>query len=118
MADGFHDVGGDALGIGRAIADAEEDEGVGQTSDAKTHAAFTHGLIALCFERIIGDVNGIVEHAHGDFDRSADAVEINAGVGREGVGDKAGEVDGAEQAGAKGGRGCSPQGLVARMSSQ
>ncbi len=100
VADGAHDLLGDCERGGRAVAGAQHAQRVGQAGDAEAHAALAGGFLALFFEREVGDLDDIVEHAHGDADGLGHAKVIDLGMRAERIAHKLGQVDRAEQAGA------------------
>ena len=100
MGDGAHDLAGHPDRFGRTVFDAQENEQVSQTGDADAHPAFGIGFGPLLRQRIIAQVDHVVQHAHGDGDGPGDGILVQSRVRRERIDGETGEVHGTEQAGA------------------
>ena len=119
VAHAFGDDLGHAAGFGGVVAQVEHDQCVAKAGESDADAALALGFALLLFERPGGDVQGVVEHSGGDGAVGFEGGEVEAcAAAVEGVEDVAGEVEEPRQQHPKGGRGCSAQGLVARMVSQ
>ena len=88
-----------------AVANPHHHEGVGEAGDAEADAPLGGGFAGLGFEGKPGDVNRVVEHANGGADGGVKGGGVEGGVVFKRVADEAGQVDGAEQAGAVGRQG-------------
>ncbi len=63
--DGGHPALGQRDGLRCAVARAAQDQRIGQAGDAEADAALGLRLLALRGQRVVGDVDGVVEEAHG-----------------------------------------------------
>ena len=100
VAHGLGNRGGHAARFVAVVAQPQHDERVAQAGEAKTDAPLRHRFGALLHEWPRGRLEHVVEHAHRDFHRAGEVLEVEARALGEGVGDVAREVDRAEAAAA------------------
>ena len=100
VLDGRHPALGQSDCLRRAVAHAAQDQRVGEAGDAEADAALGLGLLPLRRQRIVGDVDDVVEEAHGRGRQLLQAGGVEAGVRRERLLDQPRQVDRAQQAGA------------------
>ena len=82
----------------RAVAHAAEDQGVGEPGDAEADAPLGLGLLLLRGQRVVGDVDGVVEEAHGCAGERFEASLVEPRLGRKRLVDQSGQIDRAQQA--------------------
>ncbi len=90
---------GELEGIGCTILHPQHGHGGAETEEAHTVAALAHDLVTLLFQRQTVDLDHVIQHAGEDAYRLAVGLPVKGGVLGERLLDKAGEVDGAQQAG-------------------
>ncbi len=78
-------------------------------------ATLAQDFLALLFQRQAVHFDHVVEHAGEHAHDFLVLLPVEARLVGEGVAHEGGQVDRAQQAGAYGGSGCSPHGLVARI---
>ena len=72
---------GELRRLRRAVAHAGEDQRVGEAGDAEADAPLGLGLLALRRQRIVRDVDDVVEEAHGQLStRSSSLAAVEAGA--------------------------------------
>ena len=100
----FGDAGRHGAGFGLVVAQAQHGQRVAEAGVAEADAALVGGFLLLAFERPVGGIEHVVEHAGGDADDFAEGVEIEFGLLGERVFDVQGQVDRAQTAAAVGGQ--------------
>jgi hypothetical protein len=98
----FGDLGGHGAGFVGVVAQAQHDQGIAQAGEAEADAALGLRFGMLLFQRPVGGVEHVVEHAHRGVDGLAEGGEVEAGLVAEGVLDEQGQVDRAQAAAAVG----------------
>jgi hypothetical protein len=66
--------------LDRVVAQLQHDQRVAEAGEAESDAALRGGFGLLLGQRPARDVEHVVEHAHGDVDHAAEAVEVERGV--------------------------------------
>ncbi len=92
------DLGRGIAGFLCVIALTQHDQGVAQSGETEANTALAGGFFCLLFERPMGGIQDVVQHAGGYIHYFAQCVVIKAGVGREGVAHEQGQVDRAQAA--------------------
>ena len=90
---------GQAHRLGRAVAHAAHDQGIGQTGDAEADAALGQGFLTLGLQGKFRDVDGVVEHPQRHRDQVVERLQIEARAFGEGIADQAGQIHRPEQTG-------------------
>ena len=86
------------------VAQVQHHERVAQAGEPEADTPLVHRLLLLPRQRPRGDVEHVVEHAHGDARELGEAGVVERGIGLEGPAHELREVDGAEAAAAVGGK--------------
>ncbi|MPM84255.1 hypothetical protein SDC9_131326 [bioreactor metagenome] len=87
------DAGGHGAGFRLVVAQAEHGQRIAEAGEAEADAALVGGFLLLAFERPVGGVEDVVEHAGGHAADFGEGVEVELGLAREGVAHEQGEVD-------------------------
>ncbi len=101
-----------------AIGKAEEYQGVGKARDAEADAPLGAGFLRLCFERIAGNIDDVVEKANGRRDAGFELRMIDARRRGERLLDEPRQVIDPRSRRHTAAAACSPQGFVAEIVSQ
>ena len=100
LLDGGHPALGQRNRLGRAVANAAQDQRIGEAGDAEADAALGLRLLPLRRQRIVGDVDGVVEEAHGRGRQRLQPRLVELRLRRERLVDQARQIDRPQQAGA------------------
>ena len=98
VAHRFGDLGAEGITFGRVVAHAHHHERAAQTQEPQADAALEHRLTALLFQRPVGDLQHVVEHAHRGADHRLEGIPVEPADGLERRHDKPRQVDRAEAA--------------------
>jgi len=93
VAHRFGDAGRHAPGLVGVVLQPQHDERVAQPGEAEADAALRHRFLALRLERPGGDLEHVVQHAHGGLDHAAEFLEVESGFFGERVGNESRQID-------------------------
>ena len=93
LVDEVHDLAGQVHGLVGVVGDAEPEEQVGEAHDAQADLAVAAGHLGDLRQRVVVDVDDVVQEAHGGLDDAPQAAVVEVAVVAH-----AGQVDGAQVA--------------------
>ncbi len=84
------------------VVQSQHDQGIRQARDSQPDPAGAAGNLGLAGKGVAGDIDQVVQHAHGNARQRRDSVQIQACLIGEGIAHELRQVDGPEIAGAVG----------------
>jgi hypothetical protein len=97
LLDCRHPALGEFHRLGRAVARTAQDECVGEPGDTEADAALGLRLLLLRRQRIVGDIDHVVEEAHSRGRQRLHADHVESGIRRERLVDQPCQIDRAQQ---------------------